>query len=168
MDTRISEYSIAEVFQFFGTSEKGLDGEAVRVKQQEFGLNVIEAKRISLGRIFLQQYANVLMVLLIIGALASMMLGEWIDGLVIIGVLVVNGVLGTIQEYKAEKLAELLSRHIPQTVMVRRAGKEQRVHRTEIVPGDLVVLSNGQIVPADGRVVKNFGVLIDESALTGE
>lgn len=168
MEIKIGQSKVAEVLKHFETSFDGLTAEMVQEKQQRDGANEIKSKHISLAKIFLQQYANFLMLLLIFGAALSIYLGEYVDGLVIVGVLLVNGILGTVQEYKAEKLTQALNAHIPQKVTVRREGKETIIDRKDLVCGDIVILTSGQLVPADLRIIKNYGVIVDEAMLTGE
>lgn len=168
MNTKFVSKTEKQILNLFKTTENGLTEEQVKQKQSKEGLNILKTKKISLLKIFYQQYANFLMLLLTVGAVLSMVLGEWIDGMVIFGILFVNGILGTYQEYKAEKLTQVLNARTPQKVMVRRNGNEFMIDKKELVKGDIVILSNGQIVPADIRLIKNFGIIIDESALTGE
>lgn len=168
MEMKYSQNKVSDVLKFLETSLDGLNIDTVLKKQQQYGANEIKTKQISLASIFVQQYTNFLMLLLIFGAALSIYLGEYIDGFVILGVLLVNGVLGTMQEYKAERLTQALNAHIPQKVTVRREGVETVIDRKDLVRGDIVILTNGQLVPADLRIVKNFGVMVDEAMLTGE
>lgn len=167
MEKTFYQGKIEVVFDLLKTSMSGLSDRQV-LDKQKVESNVFAAKKVSLFKIFVKQYKNFLILLLAVGAVMSILLGEYTDGLIIFGILILNGILGTYQEYKAEKLNVALSSYIPQKVLVRRQGKEIMVNRTDLVSGDIVILSSGQIVPADIRLVKNFGLTIDESALTGE
>ena len=150
------------------TGAQGLSEAEAKERLKQYGLNDVEAQKVSLIRIFIKQYANFLMLLLALGAGFSLFLGELVDGLVIAAILAINGILGTIQEYKAEKLTQVLKKHIPQKVNVRRGGQEKIIHRSELTVGDIVIINSGQIISADMRVIKNFGLTVDESSLTGE
>lgn len=168
MDHKFLLGSPEEVLSELDSDASGLYEEEVRLRLSQNGKNKIEVSGQSIWKIFFEQYANFLMLLLIIGAAFSFYLGEAIDGLVIVAILLFNGILGTYQEYKAERLSRALHKHLPQQVKVRRAGVEQVVHREELVLGDVVLLESGQMVPADLRLIKSFGVFADESILTGE
>lgn len=168
MEINFPKTKIDKILESLETSIEGLTAEKVRQKQASDGANEIKSEHTSLTKILFQQYANFLMLLLIFGAALSIYLGEYVDGLVIVGVLLINGILGTIQEYKAEKLTKALNAHIPQKVNVRREGKEVIIERKDLIRGDIVILTNGQLVPADLRIIKNFGVIVDEAMLTGE
>lgn len=168
MKTDIYRSSVEDIYVLFGTSEQGLSSKQVEAKQELGESNELRKQKVSLAKIFFLQYYNFLMLLLSFGAILSVYLGQYIDGYVIIAILIVNGALGTVQEYKAEKLAEALSALIPQKARVRRDGRESIVERKDLVCGDIVLLDNGQLVPADLRIVKNFGLVVNESMLTGE
>lgn len=160
--------SADEVLSAVQSDSSGLRDEEVRARLSRDGKNEILTPVPSIWRIFASQYANFLMLLLILGAAFSFYLGELVDGLVITVILLFNGVLGTYQEHKAERLSQALNKHLPQNVKVRRDNREQIVHREDITVGDIVLLEPGQLVPADLRLTKSFGIQADESILTGE
>jgi magnesium-transporting ATPase (P-type) len=150
------------------TTDAGLsEAEAAR-RLREIGSNDIHASTVSLFSIFTKQYANFLMLLLAFGAGLSLFLGQTVDGLVILSILVLNGALGTFQEYRAQQTSLALRKHIPQRVSVRRGGVVKIIQRSQLVPGDVVVIQSGQVISADMRLIKNFGLIVDESSLTGE
>lgn len=157
-----------EVLSEVRSDYSGLFHDEVKLRVKRDGKNEILVAGLSIWRIFFSQYANFLMLLLIIGAALSFYLGEQTDGLVLVAVLLINGILGTYQEYKAERLSRVLNKHLPQNVKVRRENKESIVNREDLVVGDIVLLEIGQMVPADLRIIKSYGVLVDESILTGE
>jgi len=160
--------SIEDTLENFQTCEEGLDEKEAEKRLKRYGLNDIEAQKVSLLKIFASQFANFLMLLLFFGAASSFFMGEVKDGLVILSLLVINGALGTFQEYRAEKLTQVLRKHIPQKVRVRRNGEERVIYRSGLTVGDIVLVASGQIIPADMRIIKSFGLTVDESALTGE
>jgi Ca2+-transporting ATPase len=105
---------------------------------------------------------------IIIEQLVSAVLGDWIEAVVILVIVVLNAVLGYVQEVKAEQSMEALKRMAVPRVRVRRDGKPQDISARELVPGDVVILETGNIVPADGRVLQSVNLRIEEAALTGE
>ena len=109
-----------------------------------------------------------LTILLFIAALISAVLGDWIEAVVIMIIVVLNAVLGYTQEYKAEQSMAALKRMAVPKVRVRRDGKIQEVSAGDLVPGDLVILETGNIIPADGRVLQSVNMRVEEAALTGE
>lgn len=168
MKNKYAHLSIQEILTHLKTQFSGLSSEDVSTRLKEKGYNELSSKRTSVVRKFIEQYSNFLMALLICGSLVSFVLGEATDGTVILLILLVNGILGTYQEYRAERLAEVLQSHIPQKVRVRRNGAEETIDRKNLVYGDVILLTSGQLVPADACVIDTKGVIVDESILTGE
>ncbi len=148
---------------------KGLDTFAVTHRQTHFGANRLTVKK---GKsplvLFLLQFNQPLVYILLSAALVTFALQEWVDSGVIFGVVLVNAVIGFIQEAKALKAIEALARAMEGAALVIRAGKKEKVTAAELVPGDLVLLQSGDKVPADLRLVRTRELQIDESALTGE
>ncbi len=118
--------------------------------------------------IIVEQLTGVLTILLFIAALISAVLGDWIEAVVIMIIVVLNAVLGYTQEYKAEQSMAALKRMAVPKVRVRRDGKIQEISAGDLVPGDLVILETGNIIPADGRVLQSVNMRVEEAALTGE
>jgi Ca2+-transporting ATPase len=150
-------------------SAEGLrDGDAAR-RLAEYGPNQIrEAARASWWRILLGQFTD-FMVLVLIGATAvSFLLGETGDGITILAIVLMNGVLGFLQEYRAERSVETLRQLTAPEARVRRGGQDRTVDTRELVPGDLVLLEAGDRVPADMRFTETWSLEVDESQLTGE
>ncbi|MFA5337473.1 MAG: HAD-IC family P-type ATPase, partial [Candidatus Omnitrophota bacterium] len=150
--------------------DKGLsDGEASK-RLSEFGLNQLEEKKkISPIEIFFEQFKDFIIWILIGAAIVSGFLGEWIDAAAIIAIVILNAILGFIQEYRAEKSLAALKKLSSPTSKVIRAGEHQVISSSHLVPGDLIELEAGDNVPADSRVVwhtSNFSVA--EASLTGE
>jgi Ca2+-transporting ATPase len=119
-------------------------------------------------QIIREQLTGVLTILLFVAALVSAFLGDWIEAVVILIIVVLNAVLGYTQEYKAEQSMAALKRMSVPKVRVRRGGQMQEVSAIDLVPGDVVILETGNIVPADGRVLQSINLRVEEAALTGE
>jgi len=149
--------------------ETGLVAEEVKRRQEKFGLNRITAHRgTSLWLKFLQQFNQPLVYILLAAVVVTALLGEWVDSSVIFAVVLVNAVVGFLQEAKAEKAIESLSQMVATETTVRRNGRKQRIHSEQLVPGDVVLLQSGDRVPADLRLFYVRSLQVDESALTGE
>ncbi len=148
---------------------KGLDVFEVAHRQKSFGQNRLTQKK---GKsplvLFLLQFNQPLIYILLGATIITFALQEWVDSGVIFGVVLVNAIIGYIQESKALKAIEALARAMEGVATVVRAGKKEKVTATELVPGDLVLLQSGDKVPADLRLVRSREIQIDESALTGE
>jgi cation-transporting ATPase F len=165
-------HSISEkdVCRFLETdSEQGLDLFEVRRRQQHFGRNIISAKKKrSPFILFLQQFNQSLVYILIIAGLTTMFMQEWVESVFIFGVVIINAIIGFLQEAKAIAAIEALAQSMETEATVIRSGKPETMSAAELVPGDLVELQAGAKVPADIRLLDIRNLLIDESALTGE
>ncbi|MBA3063823.1 HAD-IC family P-type ATPase, partial [Candidatus Woesearchaeota archaeon] len=151
------------------SSEKGLTKKEAEKRLEEFGYNELQKeKRLTALTIFLNQFKNALILLLIFAGFLSLFLGERIESIAIFSIVLLNAVLGFIQEYKAEKAIEALKKISAPTAKVLRNGKEQKIPAREVVPGDILLLEAGDIVPADSRLIEVSSLQIDESSLTGE
>lgn len=162
--------TIQEVIQQQQTdSKQGLTTKEVTQRQVHFGKNKIQQlARISPWTILLSQFTDFLVFILIIAAILSYLIGEHIDAIVIGVIVLINGLLGFIQEYRAEKAIEALKKLEAPHALVIRDGKEADVLAEELVPGDVIVLSEGNKVPADARLIQAVTMNVDESLLTGE
>lgn len=148
---------------------KGLDSFEVSHRQQHYGLNRLTVKKGQSPLIlFLLQFHQALVYILLAAVAITFLLREWVDSGVIFGVVLVNAVIGYIQESKALKAIEALARGMEGTATVMRAGKKERIPFSALVPGDLVLLQSGDKVPADLRLIRSRELQIDESTLTGE
>ncbi|HLW34986.1 MAG TPA: HAD-IC family P-type ATPase [Chthoniobacterales bacterium] len=161
---------VDEVVRLLKTdSAAGLATTEVRRRQKEYGPNKLAAKR---GRPawqrFLLQFHQPLVYVLIAATAFSVYLGQYVDALVILAVVIFNAIVGYLQEAKAEKAISALTKMMIAETTVRRDGHKQRVDATELVPGDLVLLESGDRVPADLRLLQIRSLQIDESMLTGE
>ncbi|MEN3048033.1 MAG: cation-translocating P-type ATPase [Candidatus Caldarchaeales archaeon] len=148
---------------------RGLSRGEVEERLRRFGPNVIvEAKRPSPVVLFLRQFANLLILILLAATAITAFLGEVIEAVVIGVIVLFIGVVGFIQEYRAERALEKLKELTAPTCRVLRDGDVATVPAHQVVPGDVLVLGEGDIVAADGRLVESHGLKVDESALTGE
>jgi Ca2+-transporting ATPase len=164
-------YSLSpeEALRVLDTSPRGLSGTEAAVRLEEYGPNQLtQARKISPVVIFLRQFASLLMLILIIAIVISYLSGEALDAAVILAILLACGVLGFIQEYRAEKAAAALARLAAPIATVIREGHETAVPSREVVPGDILVLHTGDRVAADGRLLESVNFMADEALLTGE
>jgi len=147
----------------------GLRADDVRRRQEKYGPNRVTAQRHSSGlKRFLLQFNQPLVYILLVAVAITAFLAEYVDSAVILAVVLVNAVVGYLQESKAEKAIDALARMVVTEATVRRDGKRQRVPSVELVPGDVVLLQSGDRVPADLRLYQVRSLQVDESALTGE
>ncbi len=158
---------VAELLE--SDADKGLDTFEISRRQTHFGPNRLTLKKgTSPLVLFLLQFHQPLVYILLAAAAITFALEEWVDSSVIFGVVLVNAVIGYVQESKALKAIETLAHGMEGVAMVVRAGKKQKISAAELVPGDLVLLQSGDKVPADLRLLRSRELQIDESALTGE
>jgi len=147
----------------------GLTSDQVRERLVTVGPNELKEKpRPGFLKLLLAQFNNFLIILLIVAAAVSLLLGEYIDAAAIIAIVVLNAVLGVVQESRAEKALAALRKMAAPNAMVVRDGTQQLIPSRELVPGDVVLLEAGNYVPGDLRLVESINLKIDESALTGE
>lgn len=158
-----------EVLRDVGSQREGLTEEKAQQRLREYGSNEIQEKKPrTIFEMFLSQFKDVMVIILIIAAVISGFLGEKTDALIIMLVVIINSVLGVFQENKAEKaLAELKKMSSPYC-KVRRDGEIKIVETSQLVVGDIVILEAGAYVPADLRLIESVNLKADEAALTGE
>ncbi len=173
---KIHNLTKEEVFRTLVTSESGLAENEVERRLAEFGFNEIRAaKKKALPLRFIKQFTHFLAMLLWLAASMSF-LSEYLHpgegmlmlGIAIIAVILINAVFTFIQEYKAEKALEELKKLLPFDVRVIRDNKENKIHAREIVIGDIILLSEGDKIPADARLIQTSGLKVDNASLTGE
>ena len=151
------------------TSANGLSGQEAQARAQQFGPNQLaEGEKKGVLQVFAEQFKDLLVIILIIAALISAASGNMESTIVIIAVLILNAILGTVQYFKAEKSLESLKAMSSPTAKVLRDGKRMEISSTQIVPGDIVLLEAGDMVVADGRILENYSLKVNESSLTGE
>ena len=160
---------ISEVMKACETSENGLSHEEIIKRHQQFGYNILdEKKKENPFMIFLKEFQDLLVIILIIAAIISGMSGQIESTIVIVSVIIVNAILGTIQTLKAEKSLDSLKKlSIPKAKVIRE-GTLQEVDSTELTIGDLVQIEAGDVISGDGRIIECSSLQINESALTGE
>ena len=150
-------------------SLESLSSEKARENQKKYGPNELqEEKKKSVGMIFLEQYKDFLVIILIISAIISGFLGDAESAIVILIVITINAILGTVQTVKAEKSLNSLKKLSGPEAKVERDGIVTQIPSREVTVGDIVILEAGDQVPADGRIIEQASLKIDESALTGE
>ncbi|RLI07147.1 ATPase, partial [Candidatus Bathyarchaeota archaeon] len=165
---------IESVLESLGTSRRGLSEEEARRRLEEYGPNELrEEKRVTPFQIFIGQFKSILVIILILSAIVSayisMRKGEaYTDTYVIFAIVVMNAVLGFVQEYRAEQAVEALKRMVAPHVLVLRDGREESIESKNLVPGDIILLEAGSRVPADARLLEAVNLRVDEAALTGE
>ena len=153
----------------FDTSAEGLSKQEVIERQNEYGLNKIEEKKPTpLIKLFLIQFVDVLIGLLIVAAIAAYAIGDVIDACVIMLAVLLNVIMGFIQEYRSQKAVESLKNLIVKTAVVKRENKIEQINSEELTIGDLVILEEGDKVPADLVLIEANKLTCDESSLTGE
>lgn len=158
-----------ELLKEFKTDSRGLSTERAEEIRNEKGENVLqEGKRKSTLQVFLSQFCDLLVIILIIAAVISMFSDNIESTIVILAVLVMNAVLGTVQHVKAERSLDSLKQLSSPNAKVMRDGVKQELPSREIVPGDIVLLEAGDMIVADGRILRNFSLQVNESSLTGE
>ncbi len=161
--------SVEEVLQEQESSSGGLSNAQAADRLKKYGPNaLVEGKKKSVLQVFLEQFKDLLVVILIVAAIISMLSGQGESTIVIFAVLILNAILGTVQYFKAEKSLESLKAMSSPTAKVLRGGAKVEVPSKEVVPGDIVFLEAGDLVVADGRVIENFSLKVNESSLTGE
>ena len=151
------------------TGRAGLSSQAAAQRLQTYGKNALtEGKKKTVAQVFFEQFKDLMVVILLAAALISAFSGEVESTVVIFAVLLLNAVLGTVQHFKAEKSLESLKAMSAPTAKVLRDGARTVVPSAQVVPGDIVELEAGDMVVADGRILENFSLKVNESSLTGE
>ncbi len=153
----------------------GLDEKEVEERKKHFGENKLaDKKKESIITKFLKQFNDFMIIILIIASIVSAVVskldgsGDYIDSIIIIAIVILNAIMGVVQEAKAEKSLEALKKIAAPTAKVRRNGKIINIKSEEVVPGDIVILEAGNYVPADARLIKTSNLKVEESSLTGE
>ena len=158
-----------ETYEMFNTTPHGLTSVEATKRLQETGPNELQAvRRVSPWEILLEQFKNVLILILLAATAISLFLGHGVESIVI-GVIVLFAVLlGFVQEYRAERAIEALRKMAAPTATVLRDGMEVKIPARDLVPGDVILLHTGDRIPADARLLEAVNLQVDEAALTGE
>lgn len=158
-----------EAVASLGGGDGGLSSKEARARLAQYGQNEIEkADRKTPLRIFVSQFQNPLIYILLGATAIAAAMGDATEAIIILAILVVNAVLGFVQEYRSEKALEELRKYVTRTTHVIRDGQTMELKVSELVPGDTILVSIGDIVPADARVLEAHALEADESVLTGE
>ena len=158
-----------DILKELNTSEKGLSSSEAEKRLKEDGKNVLQAgKERSLARIFLEQFKDVLVILLLVAAVMSFIIGSYRDGSVMLIIAIINSVIGFMQEYKAEKIMDSLNKLVKSASKVIREGSIGEIAQEELVVGDIVSLEEGDKIPADLRIIESFNLRTNDVSLTGE
>ncbi|MDQ2052424.1 cation-transporting P-type ATPase [Natronolimnohabitans sp. A-GB9] len=160
---------LEDVYADLETDERGLDSDEAAKRLERTGPNEVEAEEgTSPLRIFLEQYTSVLIWVLIVAAGVMAAIGETLDAAVIAGIVVFITLFGFVQDFRAEQSIQALKEMSTTYAMARRDGEKTEIDATTVVPGDVVFVESGDVVPADARVIEASNLSVDESALTGE
>lgn len=172
-----------EAIQSLNSSERGLTSEEVEAKRKEYGYNeLVERKRVTPLQIFLNQFKDIFVVMLLIAIVLSIIIGwyrsaaagpdgsfdEYVDAITIGAIVVLNSVVGFVQEYRSEKAIEAMKRLTAPRARVLRDGKVAIIPAKEVVPGDIILLEAGDHIPADANLIETVELKSEEAALTGE
>lgn len=160
---------IAEVAQTLQTSPQGLSKETARKRLAEYGKNALEVKKKKTiwGMLF-RQLTDFMILILLAAAVISGILGDVTDAVVILAIVIINAIVGLVQEWRAEKAMEALQKMAATRARVLRDNQSIEIDAEDLVPGDVVILEAGNIIPADIRFIETYTFKVDESALTGE
>jgi Ca2+-transporting ATPase len=149
--------------------QQGLTENTAKSRLEKYGYNELKKEeRVSPFTLFINQFKNILIIILLIATVLSAVVGEIFDAALILVIVVFCAVLGFIQEYRAERALEALKKMLSPTITVLRGGKEEEVPSKELVPGDILLLEAGDKIPADARLIESHSLRCDEAPLTGE
>ena len=158
-----------EALKSLNCTETGLSQAEAQERLAQYGPNELQKeKRASPIKMFFEQFTDILIIILLIATALSVAIGEIVDAIVIIAIVLATAMLGFVEEFRSEKAVEALKKMTAPTAMVLRDGKEVKVSASEIVPGDVILLYTGDKVPADARLLEAINLKVDEAALTGE
>jgi len=161
--------SVSETYQLFNTSKKGLHSAEVEERQKQYGKNeLLEKKKISILVLLLHQFKDVMVIILLLAAAISFAVGDLKDAIVILIIVLLNAIIGFVQEYRAEKAMAALKKMSAFNATVRRGGSLIQLAASELVPGDIIILEAGVSVPADIRLTETYSLKVEEASLTGE
>lgn len=148
--------------------EQGLHTHEVQKRQAKYGKNTLKMAETPLWRKIIEPFADVFMVILIVAMFLSFLQRNWLEGVTILVIIAINAVIYYVQQFSTERILKSLKRSTLHSITVLRSGEEQAIEATELVPGDIVILHEGDRIPADGRIISESGLLANESMLTGE
>ncbi|MGL5573827.1 MAG: cation-transporting P-type ATPase, partial [Cetobacterium sp.] len=150
-----------ELLGYFDTSEEGLKKQDLEKLKEEYGENVLNSKEKKTAiAIFLEQFKDFLVIILLVAAAISFVSGNKESTIVILAVIIMNSILGTVQHLKAEKSLESLKKMSSPKAKVIRDGQKQEINSSELLPGDIVLIEAGDVVPSDGRVLETHSLMV--------
>jgi Ca2+-transporting ATPase len=160
---------LSEITELLNTTPSGIDYITASERLSEYGKNQIEdKKKKTIFQMILAQLSDFMILILIAAAIISGIIGDLTDTIIILAIIIINAVVGFIQEYRAEKAMEALKKMAANQARILREGKTMDIPASNLVPGDVVVLEAGNVIPADVRFFETHQIRVDESALTGE
>ncbi len=161
--------TVEETLEEFQTSPQGLSQDEVEKRRREFGYNELEeGEKTTLLDIFIDQFRDIIIWILIFAAIISAIEGAITEAILIVIILILNSVFGVYQEWKADKAIEALKEMTTFACRVVRSGSTEAMESRELVPGDIILLEQGDRIPGDARLIENTGIRIQEAQLTGE
>lgn len=163
-----SSMKTEEVFKELKTSKRGLSQAEILQKQKKYGRNEIEMRQVRWWGILLRQFSSSFIYLLVGAMVLNFFLRQFLDGSMILLFIIINAALGFYQEYRSEQSLKILKKYIIHESRARRSGKEEIIDSRFLVPGDIIIVESGDIIPADIRFFREHNLMVDESILTGE
>lgn len=161
--------TLDSILDQLGTDRSGLSTDDARARLERYGRNDIEmGEGPSAWRIFLAQYTSVLIWILVVAAAVMALVGYRLDATVIAGIILFITIFGFVQDYRAEQSIQALKEMSTRVAIVRRDGETTEIDARHVVPGDVLLVSQGDVIPADARLIESSNLRVDESALTGE
>lgn len=168
-DESYYEKTIEETYALLATSSHGLTFVQVKERITAYGFNELkEKKKLNILLLFFRQFHSILIYILLCAVLISLFLGEYVDAIVILVILLFNALFGVVQEYKAEKSIAALKKLTSLKATVLRDSVVQKIDAKELVPGDILLLEEGDHIPADGRIIETVHLQTNEASITGE
>ncbi|MEG0561537.1 MAG: HAD-IC family P-type ATPase, partial [Cetobacterium sp.] len=157
------------LMEHFNTSSDGLKSKDLESLKEKYGENVLNSKEKKTAfKVFLEQFKDFLVIILLVAAAISFISGNKESTIVILAVITMNAILGTVQHMKAEESLESLKKMSSPRARVMRDGRKQEIDSSELLPGDIVLVEAGDVVPSDARVIESYSLMVNESSLTGE
>lgn len=160
--------TVDEALHALDTTKNGLSHTEANERQKQYGPNTLTVKSRPLWQVILQPFLSVFMGILVLAAIISLVERAYVDGIIILIVVLASAIMDYVQQYSTARIVRSLGRHKTYAITVRREGKDQPVDTTALVPGDIITLREGDKVPADARVLSVNNLSVDESQLTGE
>ena len=168
-DQKFYKMKAEEIFSELNTDINGLSSEEAKIRAEKYGKNeLVSGKKVSNIVKFLLQLKDVFMILLLVAAGISFTIGSYSDGAIMLLIVIINAVIGFMQEFKAEKIVESLKKLVQSPSKVFRDGDISEIHQGNLTLGDIVSLDEGDKVPADIRILESFNLKTNDVSLTGE